>query len=349
MPSHPLADTSRPQSLTRHAFAVPELLTLFLILALLFAVLALAAHDSRRRSRQGGSIDNLRFFGSATQSYAADNAGRFWSYSWTAGAQSTEYPDLNFASDNWRATVHQAVFLIRTTGEMPQFNPVQGWAPQVQMNHLPLLQHMDLPLISRHAVSPEDGQRLAWQRGADAFLQSDPRPAGSPPFALRWIFSSTYETGSAFWCADAAVIVNGMIQSTLTQADQHGVYNIPSNMNFGRRRLDEVRFPASKAHMWDRYQRDLGGRVPFFAVQDARVPVLCVDGSAGLRAAASTNFGFNPATPMSDSPTSFAYQPDAWEPPTTTGASYQLVVGRMRWTRWGLRGRDFNGPEATGP
>ena len=334
--------------LTRGGFALPEVLSLLLIIATTIALLVLASHDSRRRSRQGCSIDNLRFFASGTQSYAADNAGRFWSYSWTAGPQNTEYPDLNFAADNLTATTHEAIYLIRQFGETPQFG-IAGWAPQFTSNHLPLLRHLGLPMISRQAVSPEDSQQLNWQRGEAAFLQSSPRPEGSVSSILRFMYSSSYESGPAFWSPDAAAAVNGMVQPTVNQGPWHYSFIVPPSMTFGQRRLDEVRFPSSKAHMWDRYQRDLGSRMPYFSVSEARIPVLCVDGSSGLRAAANTNHGFRPSTPMNPSPTTFAYQPDAWEPPTTTGDPSQILTGRQRWTRWGLRGRDFNGPEVTAP
>jgi len=50
----------------RRALALVEVVAVLAILATLIAFLVLASADSRRRSRQGGSIDNLRFFGSGT-------------------------------------------------------------------------------------------------------------------------------------------------------------------------------------------------------------------------------------------------------------------------------------------
>ena len=155
----------------------------------------------------------------------------------------------------------------------------------------------------------------------------------------------SYELGPAFWAPDAREGTQG----TVSQGQTHPLFTIPTNMPVGNRTLSEVRFPASKAHMWDRYQRDLGDRIPFFAHESARVPVLCVDGSVGLRSAAATNPGFNPADPTNPNPTTFMYRPGSTEPPTQNGEIEEQVVGRMRWTRWGLRGRDFNGPEVTAP
>jgi hypothetical protein len=310
------------------------------------AFLALAAHDSRRRSRAAGSIDNLRFIGAGTQSYAADNADSLWTLSWRAGAQQTEYPDLNNASTDLIAAANQAVYIMRRLGGMPQVQRPFNWVPHILYSHLPLVEHLGASLPSRVFVSPEDRNRLSWQRDAAGFLALPNIPPGGSE-ALRWIFSSSYETGPAFWSADA--IANG--QQTVTQSNQHYAYQVPNLAQLGRRTLSEVRFPSSKAHYWETHQRDLAVRVPFFAIPFARVPVLTVDGSAQVRSAEYTNRGFKPNSPADPSPTQFTYLPDNWEPPAmnTSNTQGDVVIGRMRWTRWGLRGRDFNGPQVTAP
>jgi hypothetical protein len=38
------------------------------------------------------------------------------------------------------------------------------------------------------------------------------------------------------------------------------------------------------------------------------------------------------------------HSPTIWEPPRPPGAS-GIVDGRIRWTRGGIAGRDFGGPE----
>lgn len=339
--------TRNPRPTTRRGLALIEVLVALVMLAVVISGLVLTAARDRRESRLAGSFDNLRFFAAGTQSYAADNANRFWTFSWQAGPQNTEYPDLNFAVSDLQAAANQAVYIMRRLGTVPEIPAISNWVPHIQYSYLPLIEHQGLALPSRVAVSPEDRVRLSWQRDAAGFLALPARPSGSGGLVLRWIYSGTYELGPAFWSPDAA---SGPVQ-TVTQSSTHNTYFIPGNTLLGNRTLDQVRYPANKAQMWDSHQRDLGRRVPFFAVQDARVPVLCADGAVGLRSTRYTNLGFQPSSPQSIGSTTFSYQPDPfWEPPAVTpGQSTDLVQGQQRWTRWGLRGRDFNGPEATGP
>jgi hypothetical protein len=145
------------------------------------------------------------------------------------------------------------------------------------------------------------------------------------------------------------VVEGQIVYGTIAQASQHSLYTFSPSEPVFERTLNEVRFPASKAHMWDSEQRDLGGNGRFFAVESARVPVLCVDGSVSTRSSAATNPGFRPNDPENPLPSTFAYRPQNFEAPTSNGEEEEQVVGRMRWTRWGLRGRDFNGPEVFNP
>ena len=212
-----------------------------------------------------------------------------------------------------------------------------------------LYDHLNISLPSRTHVSPEDRARLSWQDHANDLSSLDIRPFGSGSTQLRWVYSSSYEVGCSFYSRDARVVDGQIVYATIAQGPQHSIYTLSPSAPVFERRLNEVRFPASKAHMWDSHQRDLGGNGLFFAVESARVPVLSVDGSVGLRSSASTNPGFRPNDPENPLPASFAYRPTNFEAPASNGQEEEQVVGRMRWTRWGLRGRDFNGPEVTAP
>jgi hypothetical protein len=162
---------------------------------------------------------------------------------------------------------------------------------------------------------------------------------------VRQAYFSSYDLGPAFWSPDAGTSQ----QPTVSQFGSTSTWIVPSNLNYGRRTMAEVRFPSSKGHVWDTFQRELGGRVTFFAHEAARVNALTVDGSVGLRSAASTNPGFQPNNPTSPDPLVLRYAPGANEPPAQDPSGQDQVFGRMRWTRWGLRGRDFNGSEVTAP
>ncbi len=227
---------------------------------------------------------------------------------------------------------------MRTLGESPQLARINGWFSHALYSHLPLWAHLGLHVPSRIHASPEDRWRLNEQRNTSVITSEG-----------RWAYSRSYEMGMSFVSPDATTTVNGIVIPTITQAETHWQYYPSTATPLGHRTLDEVRFPSHKAHMWDSHQRDLGRRVLFHSKPNARVPVLTVDGSVGLRSAAATNLGFNPAIPTSPNPILFAYAPGAHEPPVQGPYIQEIVMGRMRWTRWGLRGRDFNGPEATAP
>ena len=64
-----------------------------------------------------------------------------------------------------------------------------------------------------------------------------------------------------------------------------------------------------------------------------------------MRSTRSANPGWHPFRPASAISTLFFYAPDTWEPPTTDGSFSETVTGYYRWTRGGIMGRDFDGPE----
>jgi hypothetical protein len=107
-----------------------------------------------------------------------------------------------------------------------------------------------------------------------------------------------------------------------------------------------VAFPSQKAMVYEQFQRFFGSRVLYGAYEEARVPILFADGGVSVRATNDSNLGFFPNSPFNPGPLRFNYRPDlGYEPPALNGASAELVTGHYRWTRSGLHGRDFGGPE----
>jgi hypothetical protein len=221
--------------------------------------------------------------------------------------------------------------------------------PHLFYGHLVLADYLQQALPAPGYVSPGDHNRLAWQRNpATLFCQLTNRPnVGScGPNEARWPYSSSYEQGIAFWCPDGTYTGPNGTVNTVSQASTHFQFTVPSGVPFGRRLLSEVTYPSQKAMVWEQVQRFYGKRELFFAYAEARVPVMFVDGSVSVRNTQDCNNGFNPNTPSSPSVTNFAYTPDPnWEPPTANGAPSENVIGHMRWTRTGIRGRDFGGAE----
>jgi hypothetical protein len=308
------------------------------VLALL-AIFTLSATDSRRNASLGDSINNLKQFVWAGSSFTADRADQVWTFSWRAGPESpSEYPDLEAADTDLQAAANQAVDIIRRRAD-PAMPRISNWLPQLFYSHLVLADHLNLPLPTPWAVSPGDDNRLAWQQWPNNPIPLPPPP--DDPRTRRWVYSSSYELGTAFFHRDQ----RSATEFTIEQGATHSAYiNVTPSLPMGDRLITQVVFPSHKAMLWEQHQRFFGSRVAFFAYPEARIPVLTVDGSVLVRAATESNLGFRPNQPTSGLATQFTYSPAAFEPPVPPG-SPDSVSGRYRWTRGGLTGRDFGAPE----
>lgn len=334
-----IAPMNKPAEATR-AFALSELLMLIVVFTLMGALLLVLGAESRRAASLSTSLANLRTFGAGSQSYAADYADRVWSFSWSAGQNMpTDYPDIRFANDATTASANQAVDIIRRRAERPTFPVASNWLPQPLYSHLVLADYLASRFPTPWAVSPADTVRLCWSSNPQAFETGacNPSPSGLAP---RWPYSSSYEIGPAWYSPDYAV----GNQQTITQGSTHSTYQTPAGGALGGRRMTEVAFPSRKAMVWDTHQRHFGSRNPFFMMPEARVPVLCADGTVQVRATAAANRGFQPNSPTSLTITTVVYSPLNYEPPIPSGNSASNAA-YMRFTRSGLGGIDFDGDE----
>jgi hypothetical protein len=340
----------------RHrAFALVEVSAVVIILLLVAVIAGVLIPDARRRARLAGSIQNLQFIGKGAASFAADRENRVFSFDWEPGVHRCENYVFPASSSYNDAASDQAVCILRQRAGRNDITAIRGWVPFVLYNHLPLVDYLDESLPSSKFISPGDAPRLAWQRAVtqDPNDPSTPyfnltcRPAGTGNNEKRWPYSSSYEVQPSFYSPDALrVLPGGQQVPTVAQSSMgHRYYEVGSAATvLGRRRMDEVHFPSHKAMMYETNQRFYGSRELFFMYDEARVPVLTADGGATVRSGA--NRGFHPNTPNSQNPSRVNYIPEtSWETPTANGAQSELVFGGMRWTRSGLRGRDFLGPE----
>jgi len=116
---------------------------------------------------------NLRVFAAGTQSYAADNADRFWGFSWLPNViNPTQFADLRQPASDAAACANEAVDIIRRRANRPEFEQVDNWVPHVQFSYLALADYLAVQLPARWAVSPEDGPRQCWSNDPAAFEQS---------------------------------------------------------------------------------------------------------------------------------------------------------------------------------
>jgi hypothetical protein len=335
-------------------FVLAELVAIVIILTLVVCIASLLLPDARRRARLAGSIQNLQQLGKSATAFAADKENRVFSFDWEPGLNRCDDYVFPASSTHTQAAADQAICIMRRLGNRPDIQQITAWIPHVRYSHLALADYLGESLPSAIFASPGDAPLLAWSRA----VREDPndpntpyfnltcRPAGTSNGDKRWPYSSSYELQPSFYSPDAlAFTPNGPIP-TVAQAGAHNLFSIGTSQTpLGTRRMDEVAHPANKAMMYETNQRFFGSLQSYF-MYSVRIPVLCADGSASVRSTATANAGFHPNTPFALTPPRVNYSPDlAWETPTENGATQQLVNGGIRWTRSGLRGRDFGGPE----
>lgn len=321
-----------------HAFTIADLLGIIATGAVLGALAVAGAGRMRQESQTASGLSQLRWLGGATGSYAADNGDRYWNFSWKTGATPSAFPDLQFASSDLQAAAHQAVDIIRRRGR-PDMPAIIGWLPHVQYSHLPLLDYLDRDMPDFNFVSPADEHRLRWARDpaafdAGAFLPFQPDPAA---VNRRWPYSASFEQPAAFYDQSP-------VGSRISQSGSHTSYLIPPSAALGAVRIADVAHPSQKAHVYVTEQRDRGAKRLYFLddEKNANVPVLMADGSVLTQAASDANRGWIPNSPTQLVATRLTYSPRPWEAQGTTALGFD---GRYRWTRGGIAGRDFGGPE----
>lgn len=318
----------------QRGFALAEAVGLVVIGAILLSILVIAGVGQRREARLASDFAKLRRIAGYTESYAADFQGHIWGFSWTKEMVPlpTQYPDLKSAATDLQACANQAVDILRRVGDREDIPVITGWIPHISYSHLPLVDWVGLELPTLDFVSESDRYRWLWANdpaGFDAgkYLPYQPTPS---PVNKRWPYSGSFEIGPATW--DRSIVGN--------RVNQHGfafdVFAVPSGGIYGPARVTDVTYPFAKTHVYARSEWVRTGEIPALA-ECARVPMLFFDGAASRLLAAECNPGWNPNGPVSSVPTTI-YTED----PCAPGS---FLIGRFRWTRGGLAGRDFGGPE----
>jgi len=329
--------------MNRRGFTIVELVTLLVIVGTLVALLVVGGQRTRRSAQLNASLSNLKELSTLTASYHADNADRYWSFSWRRGVvPDSQFADLrNYAQsgDDLAAASAQAIDILRRRTGNAGIPIISSWIPHIFLNPIVLADYAARPLPMWTLVSPADSYLVNRARNPFAGGIDDPY--------WRFAFSSSYELGTAFYSPDRG---DGPGRNTLVQAGTQNSWQFsgPGQNNvLGGRSLADVAFPSQKAFMYDRAQRHFGVSSIYFAFTQARPLVLAVDGHATPRNTAKCLPGFRPGIPRSTFPTSYSYSPDSdrGDPPTPGGGSSATLQGYLRWTRGGLQGRDFDGQE----
>ncbi|MFM9996418.1 MAG: hypothetical protein ACKVU4_11540 [Phycisphaerales bacterium] len=329
-------------------FALVELAAVVMVALVLAALILAMGADSRRQARLGDDIANLRQIGAWTVAYAADNQDQYWSFSWPKGAMLSQYDDLNAQAQTGasEAASAQAVDILRRIAGREDIAPIVTWFASNNYAHLPLREHLRLPIADTAMVSSMDGHRLKWVREPAGFDHGLYQPAPTPAApgtnsGKRWPYSSSFMISTAFY--DKSTVENRVFTGGGTQ----GSYFVPGGCVLGAYALSDAAYPSAKAHVHDQYARHFGTRMPYCVHPQARLPILFCDGAVAVRGASESNPGWQPNSPTNPNPIVFTHAPQPWEPPTMIGFSSEiLAAGSFRWTRGFLAGRDFDGPEA---
>jgi hypothetical protein len=331
----------------RRGFTAVELAATVAVTAALCIFVLLTGPNQRRLARLGEDLAHLKELGAATGQYAQDAADRFWGFSWVRGQAPIDPNDpnaagLTFASSDLQAAANQAVYIMRRRGNMPQIPAILSWIPHVSYSHLVLEDYLDKPLPWRTVISSADRWRLKWAADRDCFLANcnSCQPVGSDPINRRWLFSGSFQPGIAFF--DLAARGN-----RITQASTYTQYFIPISPMLGGCQMSSVAFPSQKVLLHDQNARHFGARQPYCTHDEARLPLLMADGSVPVRSAADANPGWDPNSTSPTSVTHFTYFPNnaCWDPPALNPSAGDQVLGRFRYTRNGIAGRDFGGPQ----
>jgi len=322
-----------------------------------------AIGGARRKARQVICSSNMHQLLTAQLVYSADYKERIAALNWIPGANhgSLTDPTLNPGiGTSWlTAEGMQAKDIVkRTTGrDLPL---VQNRFFNRNYWHLVLIDGgyfgSDSSPINPVSGCPEDDWVLRWQKNAEnypALVGSSPEPSATPSGAYEWYrpFWSTYQLVPVAWAPDQHKLT-APIRRTLSQiANRHHLFTGGGTTGggqapLGQRKIDDVAFPSSKVFIFDVFDRHGYKRPIWHAYPIAKQPLAFFDGSVRFLKTANCQKGWNPDTPTSPNPTTYAYNPSTGFPgydhPTLSGAaSDPILAGYFRWTRFGLKGIDY--------
>jgi hypothetical protein len=324
-------------------FARVEAVAVLFVVLVMAALLLASGSYERRTAMLNRDLANLRQIGAWTFAYANDFEDRHPSFS---SAPDSTWPDIRatLTQHPLRQAVGHAIDIVRRRTGRSAFPLPNGWFPHVLYTHLVLLDYVDRPLPDTIFVSTGDRYRLNWlddpiNKHDERFWQpfQNPESGPVPQYSWRWPYSASFQTPVAWYDKSEA--------GSRISLGPHSSYSIPGGAVLGGHNLSDVAFPAQKVMLYDYGAWHFSRRPKYFLAKTSRVSVLMGDGGASARLTGDANEGWKPNYPTSARPTVSLYIARSWEPPNAEPGRPDRFIGHYRWTRGGINGRDFDGPE----
>ena len=319
------------------------------IIALLISILLPAIGSARRLARATKCQAGLNQMSTGWHAYGADSKGWLAAFSWKPDESYSQWSELNGAGNPTDAHCNQAADIVRrNTGYVqPKF---MGRMVDRNFTHLILVDGGyfggdRMPVEG--VVCPEDRAAQLWQRTEpdkiEELVERGLAPMDSTPeYRQMYPQWSSYQLVPAVWLSEVA-------GEAFSQSNtDYRLYNHFGATRFVNRRIDEVLFPSQKVLLFDLFDRHQSRRLMFHAYPQAAQPLAFSDGSVQTKKTRDSNRGWDPVNPTGLTVvTYYLYRPmEAGDPPALSGTAFgDLVEGRYRWTRWGMRGNDFGAPE----
>lgn len=342
-------NATRSHHLRPTAFTLIELLVVIAIIAILIAILLPALGSARRLARGTRCQANMSQLMTAFYAYASDARGSLCSFSWQPNTSPSQFNDLNNAANSTAAHCNQAADIIRrVTGRMQ--SKFDGRIVDRNFTHMVLVDagyfgSGGLPVPG--VICPEDRWPELWARtqpeDIEDLVSSQQAPAdGTPQYRETLPYWSSYQLVPAVWTSTNPAI------SVYQSENDYRLYGNSDGTRLENHRIDEIAFPSQKVVYFDLFDRHNAKRPLFHGYPEAAQPLAFGDASVRVKKTRDANRGWDPRNPTAlNAVTLYLYRVMQFDdPPPKSGTAFgDLLEGRYRWTRWGLRGVDFGSQE----